>query len=342
MAKPQKMIISNGDKFGMLLVLKEYGRDKFGHLQYLVRCDCGKEYISNRASLFRKIPCCIDCSRKNKPPRSPKLSVGDILNNWEVISIRFDNVKKQNVYNCRCLLCGNFTDKRYCEIKMRKGNPCLKCKPDYHFHLMDHFAYGILPNGEQFAIDAEDVERVSQLYWRMDKDGYIISKSPRKTAIRLHNFITNFTPDKGFHIDHINCNRSDCRKCNLRIVTAQQNNMNTSVIRSSATGLRGVTYDKSNTKFIARIGLNDRRIHLGSSQNPVECAQMYNWAADLIFGEFAGELNDVPEPPEWIKHHVEEKCKPYMLETMIATQPCGISFTEPKGDSNESRYPVLA
>jgi len=69
---------------------------------------------------------------------------------------------------------------------------------------------------------------------------------------------------------------------------------------------------------------------------------MYNWAADLIFGEFAGELNDVPEPPEWIQHHVEEKCKPYMLEAMIATQPCGISFTEPKEDSNESRYPVLA
>ena len=126
MAKPQKMKISNGDKLGSLLILKECGRSKFGHLQYLVRCDCGKEYISNRASLLKTKPCCPDCSRKNKPHRSPKLSVGEIVNNWEVVSIRFDNIKKQNVYICKCQLCGNLTDKNHSEIKLRKGNRCQK------------------------------------------------------------------------------------------------------------------------------------------------------------------------------------------------------------------------
>lgn len=95
MAKLQKMKISNGDKLGSLLILKECGRSKFGHLQYLVRCDCGKEYISNRALLLKTKPCCPDCSRKNKLHRSPKLSVGEIVNNWEVVSIRFDNIKSK-------------------------------------------------------------------------------------------------------------------------------------------------------------------------------------------------------------------------------------------------------
>ena len=331
MTKPQKMKISNGDKLGSLLILKECGRSKFGHLQYLVRCDCGKEYISNRASLLKTKPCCPDCSRKNKLHRSPKLSVGEIVNNWEVVSIRFDNIKKQNVYICRCQLCGNLTDKNHSEIKLRKGNRCQKCTPDYHFRIKDNCAYGTLPNGEQFIIDAADVQRVSEIFWHMGKDGYIIYTKPGTTTIRLHNFIMNVTPNKKFHIDHINRNRSDCRKCNLRLVTVQQNCMNSSVIHSSATGLRGVTFDKSCGNYKARIGLNDSRIYLGSSQDPVECAQMYNWAAPIIFGEFAGELNDVPEAPEWIKRQVERKCKPYLVEAMVATQPCGFTFVNLKG-----------
>ena len=141
----------------------------------------------------------------------------------------------------------------------------------------------------------------------------------------------NVSPNKKIYIDHINRDRSDCRKRNLRLVTMQQNCMNSSVIHSSATGLRGVTFDKAKGMYIARIGLNDKRIYLGSSKNPEICAQMYNWAATIIFGEFAGELNDVPEPPEWIKRQVERKCKPYLVEAMVATQPCGFTFVNLKG-----------
>mgnify|MGYP002699852889 CR=1 FL=1 len=95
--------------------------------------------------------------------------------------------------------------------------------------------------------------------------------------------------------------------------------------------LRGVTFDKRIKKYISRIGLNDKRIYLGSSVDPVICAQMYNCAAPIIFGEFAGELNNVPDPPLWIRRKIEEKCKPYMLEAAIATQPCGDFFTQSKG-----------
>lgn len=83
--------------------------------------------------------------------------------------------------------------------------------------------------------------------------------------------------------------------------------------------------------YIARIGLNDKRIYLGSSKNPEICAQMYNWAATIIFGEYAGELNDVPEAPAMVKKQVEEKCKPYLIESMIATQPCGFTSVTLKG-----------
>ncbi len=331
MAKPQKIKINIGDKLGTLFVLEEYERGKFGHRQYKVRCDCNKEYICSRATLLRASPRCAECARNNTPPRPPKLSVGDILNNWEVVSVRYDAVIMENRYNCRCLLCGNISEKNHSEIRLRKGKPCQKCTPDYHFSINGNAAYGILPNGEKFVIDTEDVERVSEIYWHMGKDRYIISSEKNAPSHRLHNYVMKFFPQPMVYIDHINRNRSDCRKSNLRIVTTQQNNMNTSIIRSSETGLRGITFDKSIKKYIARIGLNDKRIYLGSSSDPIVCAQMYNCAAPIIFGEFAGELNDVPEPPAWIKKKIEEKCKPYMLEALIATQPYGIFYAQKKG-----------
>ena len=55
MPPKQKVSISPGDRFGMLTVISECGRNKHGHLQYLVRCDCNKEYVVNRNFLFRRI-----------------------------------------------------------------------------------------------------------------------------------------------------------------------------------------------------------------------------------------------------------------------------------------------
>ena len=38
---------------------------------------------------------------------------------------------------------------------------------------------------------------------------------------------------------------------------------------------------------------------------------MYNIAARYLFGEYVGELNDVPDPPREIIDSVIEKCKKY-------------------------------
>lgn len=114
-------------------------------------------------------------------------------------------------------------------------------------------------------------------------------------------------------------------------MTAQQNSMNKSKQKNCTTGYIGVTFLKEKNAYNARIGLNERRIYLGQNKDPVICAQMYNYAAALIFREYAGELNDVPDAPEWVKRMIEKKCKPYLLESEIATQPCGIFYAQKKG-----------
>ena len=74
-----------------------------------------------------------------------------------------------------CLSCGNISTAYPASIAARKGFRCSQCPPEYYFTIKDEIATGILPNGEKFLIDADDLERLSSYYWRIGKDGYVVS-----------------------------------------------------------------------------------------------------------------------------------------------------------------------
>lgn len=62
----------------------------------------------------------------------------------------------------------------------------------------------------------------------------------KKTTLRLHRFILNF-PDDKFVVDHINHNRLDNRKNNLRVVTQKENTKNRGKLNSTnKSGYRNV------------------------------------------------------------------------------------------------------
>lgn len=333
MPPQQKTTVEPGDRFGSLTVLSEEGRNRHGHRRYLVRCGCGKEYIVPRASLFRAYPRCRKCAEATHyREKLRKYHLWNVVGHWLILTEPEMNSKGKLVCQGMCLSCGNESTIYPAEKRFRKSWQCAACPPNYYFTVKDNIAEGVLPGGELFLIDAEDIGRAEKFFWHKDKKGYVISTPNQGTAIWLHHFIMGFQPQKKVHIDHINRNRLDCRKCNLRIVTAQQNSMNKSIQKNSSTGYAGVTFLKHSGRYMARIGLNNRRIELGCSKDPVICAQMYNYASELIFGEFAGHRNDVPEPPGWVKQRVEERCRPYMAEAMIATQPCDSSSVQMKGD----------
>lgn len=63
------------------------------------------------------------------------------------------------------------------------------------------------------------------------------------------------------HIDHINGIRTDNRVENLRVVSVQENNKNTSRARKNSTGACGVYRFRG--KFRAQIGSRGKQIHLG-------------------------------------------------------------------------------
>lgn len=92
-------------------------------------------------------------------------------------------------------------------------------------------------------------------------------------------------------IDHINGDRLDNRKENLRFCTRVQNEMNKPTSRLSSSGYKGVYRSRSGA-WLARIQLKKKKIHLGTFDNKVDAARAYNEKAKELYGDFAW-LNSV-------------------------------------------------
>lgn len=74
-----------------------------------------------------------------------------------------------------------------------------------------------------FIVDKEDLDKIKQYKWSIISTGYIVAYQGKK-IIMLHRIITDCPADK--EVDHINHNKLDNRKTNLRVCTRRQNNFN--------------------------------------------------------------------------------------------------------------------
>ena len=88
-------------------------------------------------------------------------------------------------------------------------------------------------------------------------------------------------------LDHINGDKLDNRIMNLREATKSQNHMNRSAQANCSSGYKGVSYHKSSGRWMARIGKDKKRIHLGYYPSPQDAANAYRVAALVEHGEFA-------------------------------------------------------
>lgn len=87
-------------------------------------------------------------------------------------------------------------------------------------------------------IDDEDVELVSKYKWHLSR-GYAVSTSKK---IRMHRLVMNqINHSYESEIDHINRNRLDNTKVNLRIVSRLINCHNSGATRNSKTGVKGIS-----------------------------------------------------------------------------------------------------
>lgn len=93
-------------------------------------------------------------------------------------------------------------------------------------------------------------------------------------------------------VDHINGNRLDNRRANLRIVNDKQNALNRGKQRNNTSGYKGVTKHTINKSWCAEIKAGNKRVRLNGFSTPEDAAIAYNYLAIKYHGEFA-VLNEI-------------------------------------------------
>lgn len=141
----------------------------------------------------------------------------------------------------------------------------------------------LLTRGQFSIVDDEDFDYLNQWKWNCTKQGYAVRlEGAKRSRITIHQKLLN--PPSGYDIDHINGDKLDNRRSNLRICTRAQNSRN----QKKRTGLyKGVSWNKSKNKWIAQICFDYKNKHLGNFTNPIDAAKAYNEAALKYHGEFA-------------------------------------------------------
>lgn len=134
-------------------------------------------------------------------------------------------------------------------------------------------------------IDLDDIEKCKQYKWYLHGEYACNSK----TKTMLHRFLLDVPED--MIIDHINRDKLDNRKENLRVCTYKDNNRNMSRRKNVQSVNRGV-YKSSKNGWVARIKVNEKDIYLGTYNSLQDAIAARQQAEIDYFGDFAPHLND--------------------------------------------------
>jgi hypothetical protein len=123
---------------------------------------------------------------------------------------------------------------------------------------------GIRGRGQSVLVSDVDVPRVESHRWFLNKGGYAcanVRPDGREGTVKLH--VHLFGTRRGLELDHINRDRLDNRRSNLRWVSHAENMQNTMMRRTNRCGAHGVRWHAKSRLYQARIQRFGKTIYLG-------------------------------------------------------------------------------
>lgn len=145
--------------------------------------------------------------------------------------------------------------------------------------------------GVAVIIDDDDFDAVSEHTWNKYPSCRYVQANIDGQTVSIHRFVMGAA--KGSTLDHINGNRLDNRKANLRYCNQAQNMKNRKPNSNGASAYKGVVV-LPNGRFRAKINSDGVRYELGVYMCERDAVIAYNAAAKVLHGEFA-YMNEIPE-----------------------------------------------
>lgn len=138
-----------------------------------------------------------------------------------------------------------------------------------------------LTKGMTTIVDDEDYELLMQWKWQFHSFSYA-KRCSFGRDILMHRQLMNASEDQ--EVDHINLNKLDNRRNNLRLCTQSQNQMNRPMYKNNTSGYKGVFRYKG--KFKAQLQIGGEKVYLGLFDDPAEAYDAYCEEGKNRFGEF--------------------------------------------------------
>jgi hypothetical protein len=145
---------------------------------------------------------------------------------------------------------------------------------------------GKYANGRKALIDDQDYDNLTDHSWSVGSNGYPRCTHEQKQFL-MHDFI--MPPVPGMMVDHINQNKLDNRRDNLRYVTKSQNMTNRPKQKNNTSGNKGVYYLKSGNRsrrWFAKFKFNGRFYQSEYVATKDEAVKLYEQLASKYQGQY--------------------------------------------------------
>ena len=188
------------------------------------------------------------------------------------LEVTGESIRSGNTKSCGCLALERLVE---------------ACKKHNRCELLDEYGicYASNTNNQSF-FSLEDYDKIKNFCWYEDTTtGYMKTKTQDGNFIFMHRLITD---NKYKIVDHVNRNKLDNRRENLREITKRNNMLNRNgVISTNTSGYTGVYFSEPRGKWIAQICVDNNPIYLGSFLDKNDAIYARLQAENHYFGESA-------------------------------------------------------
>lgn len=231
--------------------------------------------------------------------------IGQKFGRLTVLSYYGKNKSRNSLWVCQCE-CGNITkpiinshltrgDVRSCGcLEKENWDRIHRDKKKYNdYDILGNVVKVYFNSNEEYFlcdIDIWQKENINQTCWVKAPTGYVVGRDiTTGENVLFHRYIYSFS-DESHLVDHINGNRLDNRKCNLREVTDYENAWNISIKNNNISGHTGVQETEDGT-WLARITVKGEDIRLGTFRCKTDAILAREEAEIRYYGEYSPLLS---------------------------------------------------